>query len=341
MSGRDERNEYYLHLIKKAIDTSPDWVKTYLNGFNNYLNSLSLVTKYHYVLYAKMFLNTVNKPIEDLVFNDFSDFLAEMKYDENGKMNTSSHQVVLYSSMKKFCAYLCAIKVIPENYVSSMDRPKSKDSMETVEKRQNGYLSEGEIKDLVELLDYGCDHFEGERRIRYLRDRAVIQTFLNTGIRKSALIGIDINNVDLKRHTLIVTEKEDKVRLFELSDRFCGILKEWIKEREMLLGELESNALFLCISNRVFDGEKYFKVRRITETEVEDLVNYHCGYIEGKHITPHKLRATYGTQLYNKTRDIYFVQECMGHSSPQTTEKYIRGDRQSAKRASDIMAELT
>ena len=63
-------------------------------------------------------------------------------------------------------------------------------------------------------------------------------------------------------------------------------------------------------------------------------------YINGKNITPHKLRATYGTQLYNKTGDIYFVQQCMGHTNPKTTELYVRERKQNTKRASDIMDKL-
>ena len=45
--------------------------------------------------------------------------------------------------------------------------------------------------------------------------------------------------------------------------------------------------------------------------------------ISGKNITPHKLRATYGTQLYNATKDLFFVQEMMGHSDISTTQVYL------------------
>ena len=70
------------------------------------------------------------------------------------------------------------------------------------------------------------------------------------------------------------------------------------------------------------------------------VVQKYASEIDGKHITPHKLRATYGTQLYNKTGDIYFVQQCMGHSNPKTTELYVREKKQNTKRASDIMDKL-
>lgn len=68
---------------------------------------------------------------------------------------------------------------------------------------------------------------------------------------------------------------------------------------------------------------------------------YACN-IEGKHITPHKLRATYGTQLYAATKDLYFVQSCMGHSNPATTELYIRGQKNSSRQtASELMSNIT
>ena len=70
------------------------------------------------------------------------------------------------------------------------------------------------------------------------------------------------------------------------------------------------------------------------------LIKKYSAGIDGKNITPHKLRATYGTQLYNKTGDIYFVQDCMGHHSPKTTENYVREKKQNTKKASDIMSKL-
>ena len=73
----------------------------------------------------------------------------------------------------------------------------------------------------------------------------------------------------------------------------------------------------------------------------QDTIIYPFTYIEGKNITPHKLRATYGTQLYNKTGDLYMVQECMGHSSPTTTELYIRGKKnKNAQAAAEIMTKI-
>ena len=78
------------------------------------------------------------------------------------------------------------------------------------------------------------------------------------------------------------------------------------------------------------------------QSTIYRIVNKYAKDIEGKHITPHKLRATYGTHLYDKTKDVYLVQSCMGHSNPKTTEMYIRGqNNNNRKTAADIMSKIT
>lgn len=79
----------------------------------------------------------------------------------------------------------------------------------------------------------------------------------------------------------------------------------------------------------------------MSNNAISDVVKKYTVNINGKNITPHKLRATYGTMLYNKTKDIYFVQDCMNHSSASTTALYIRDeDDQSKREAASIMGNL-
>ena len=62
--------------------------------------------------------------------------------------------------------------------------------------------------------------------------------------------------------------------------------------------------------------------------------------VPGKHITPHKLRASFATNLYNQTGDIRLVQEAMNHAKIATTELYIQSDGRNRKKAADIMSQL-
>ena len=70
---------------------------------------------------------------------------------------------------------------------------------------------------------------------------------------------------------------------------------------------------------------------------ISDVTKKYDVNIKGKCISPHKLRATYGTMLYNKTKDLYFVQKSMGHSSPATTQLYVRDEND---RTTEIAANI-
>jgi site-specific recombinase XerD len=141
---------------------------------------------------------------------------------------------------------------------------------------------------------------------------------------------LDVNDVDLINKTMIVTEKGEKVRTYDIPDTLCEAIKDWLEYRDEIVQNNETDALFISrLKRRMNEVTVYNVVKRYAEDVIDD-----------KNITPHKLRATYGTQLYNKTGDIYFVQECMGHSNPKVTELYVRDKKQNTKRASDIMEKL-
>ena len=210
-----------------------------------------------------------------------------------------------------------------------IERPKPIESQTTIEKREKGFLTKNEVAKYIKTVE-NHDVKSKRRQNSYWskRDLVIIKVFLNTGIRCSALSKLDISSVDLKNKTLIVTDKGSKVKLYDLTDEVIENLKEWIEIRNSITTD-DVSALF--ISNRK---------RRMDPITIYNVVNKYSKDIKDKHITPHKLRATYGTQLYNETGDIYFVQDCMGHKDPRTTELYVRGKKQNLKKASDIMGRI-
>ena len=105
-------------------------------------------------------------------------------------------------------------------------------------------------------------------------------------------------------------------------------IEDWLAVRPKLMVD-GSTALFL---------NQYGQ--RMQRDGIKDITTKFAVNIKGKRITPHKLRATYGTQLYEATKDIYFVQKAMGHSGPSVTERYIRGQKGITKTAADIMSKL-
>lgn len=327
MSGMQEMTKKYLDLISAILENKPE----YFRGFVNFMNDSSIRTKYNYLNHIVSFMDYTKKDPEILKFDDFNNYMSEISYKEDGSITSSSYQINIYSSLKKFSEYLYVSKKISENYMLYIKRPKAKESQETITKRENGYLSEKELKRYIRSVEIGATAPHRVQSVQWdVRDKAIVLTFLCTGIRNSALRMIDLEDINLKEKTLVVTDKGEKVRIFDIPDTVCEAIKEWLDYREKIMKGYDSNALFVSCRRRRMD----------TGTVLHIVKRYADDVIDGKNITPHKLRATYGTQLYNKTGDIYFVQECMGHSSPKVTELYIRGKKENTKRAGDIMDKL-
>jgi integrase/recombinase XerC len=107
------------------------------------------------------------------------------------------------------------------------------------------------------------------------------------------------------------------------SDEVAIALKDYLQDR--LSNEnvdKNENALFLSLQNK-----------RIGVRAVEQLVKkYAKNCVPLKHITPHKLRSTYGTNLYRATGDIYIVADVLGHRDVNTTKKHYAAISEDARR---------
>lgn len=254
------------------------------------------------------------------------------KTKEDGSPTTQGYQIVIYSALKRFSEYLYISRKAKEDYMKSIKRPKFSESQKTVEKREKGYLTEDEIRTVLH-------QFDNRSTWQEYRNYAIIMLMLNTGIRRAALTRINIEDYDKTEKCLTVTDKGTKVRKFILSDVMCEALDDWIEKRSTLKLD-DPEALFIC-TGTYEKGWIYVKLnKRISTEAVYGIVRKYTACVEGKTISPHKLRATYGTQLYNKTHDIYFVQTCMGHNSPTTTERYVRGKENKTRDASEILKSL-
>ena len=162
------------------------------------------------------------------------------------------------------------------------------------------------------------------------RDLLMIQIFLTTGMRCSALYRLDVDSLDLKRGTLATIDKGGQVQLHHLSESVIETARKWMEERKDKGVSDDEKALF--ISNRL---------TRMHVNSIAKVVDKYASHVKNTKFSPHKLRATYGTHVYNKTKDVYLVQQCMGHSNPKTSELYIRGQKNASReKASGIMDSL-
>lgn len=327
MTGLDVYNNDNLQRVLNYVKEHPK-----IKGFYGYLKTdKSLTSIYNYIKIAQNMLDYLNKKPAELTFDDYVEYMAVNSTKDDGTPKTSSFAVLQYHALKNYSTYLFESGVAAKNYMTSIKRPKAIDSQKTIEKRSIGFLTKEELKIYISAVKdgVGSDHAKVCQRRTKERDIAIILIFLTTGIRKSAMVKLDVNNIDFEKRVLWVTDKGSKVHAYKLNDATFDAIVSWLNRRKELFGNTNEEALFLT---------KYGK--RLKDDGIKQIVMKYAVNINGKHITPHKLRATYGTQLYEATKDIYFVQRAMGHSSPSTTERYVRGQNDVTKEASDIMGNL-
>ena len=136
---------------------------------------------------------------------------------------------------------------------------------------------------------------------------------LGTGIRVSECVGLDIEDVDFKNNGIKVLRKGGNEMFVYFGDEVAEALKKYIEVRAGITPVAgHEHALFYSAQRK-----------RINVKTVENLVKKYASQVTTtKKITPHKLRSTYGTTLYQETGDIYLVADVLGHKDVNTTKKH-------------------
>lgn len=155
------------------------------------------------------------------------------------------------------------------------------------------------------------------------RDLAMLTLLLGTGIRVSECVGLDLSDVDFKNNGILIHRKGGYESIVYFGEEVEAALSDYIKEREKIIpAEGSANALFLSMQKK-----------RISVRSVENLVKKYAGLVTSvKRITPHKLRSTYGTALYQESGDIYLVADVLGHKDVNTTRKHYAAQADERRR---------
>lgn len=193
-------------------------------------------------------------------------------------------------------------------------------------------LDSKEVSELIHIAETGnglTRHAAGYHEKTKVRDTAILTLFLGTGIRISELVGLDNDSFDFEENSFLVTRKGGNQAILYFSDEVKFALQEYIAEKKN--------------DSKVPDDEPAFflsmQYKRINVRSVEILVKKYSKIVSPlKKITPHKLRSTYGTRLYNETGDIYIVADVLGHRDVNTTKKhYAAITQENRKRVADVV----
>ena len=325
MRGLDEYTLKNSNLINKFLEEHPE--KPCLVGLMNDMQlSRSELTTYNYLLTINDFLDSIgNKELSEINYNDY------IIYENKFNSKTSSYRIVKHSALKAFSSYLKRSQICERDILENAKAPKAFTSVETLEKREHNYMNRDETELYMAAVSTGIGSHKARERQKEWRSRdiAIVTTLLNTGMRCSALYKLDVDDINFDTQELLIKEK-GKIQMYFLNDRVIDALKEWLRDRKYLLGDVKESALF--ISNQR---------KRMSCKAISNMTQKYGKYIKDIPLTPHKFRATFGTQVYAATGDLYLTKEAMGHSNTRTTEIYIRGQHKESKiKAAQAMQEF-
>ena len=154
---------------------------------------------------------------------------------------------------------------------------------------------------------------------------------LGTGIRVSECVGLDIDDVDFKNNGIKIHRKGGYESIVYFGEEVEKALADYMQERQKIIPkEGNGNALFLSMQKK-----------RMSVRSVENLVKKYSKLVTSiKNITPHKLRSTYGTTLYQESGDIYLVADVLGHKDVNTTRKHYAAQADERRRQAAKMVRL-
>jgi integrase/recombinase XerC len=250
--------------------------------------------------------------LERLSSSDIIDFLRHLKlYEKDGTQVTNSERAVKrkLSSLRSFYGYYNKVGEMSRNPAYQVDMPKLHDKAIT-------RLDADEVAELLDNVESGnnlTDNQLARHQELKVRDLALLTLMLGTGIRVSECVGLDINDVDFDNDRIKVVRKGGSESFVYFGDEVRNALLEYMEERKNLVpAEGHENALFISRNKK-----------RLCVRSVENLVKKYARTVTTvKHITPHKLRSTYGTSLYQESGDIYLVADVLGHKDVNTTRRH-------------------
>jgi len=256
-----------------------------------------------------------NIPLSDLdkiTPSDIEEYLSWLQYYERDGIiyrNQEEGKARKLAALNTFYGYYYKKEVIKTNPPSLVDVPKIKE-------KNIIRLEPHEVAQLLDEVDSGekltKKQLESHEKTK-IRDLAIITLLLGTGIRVSECVGLDITDIDFDNGAMRVIRKGGNEDLVYFGDEVEEALLEYMEFRTTLSPAAgHENALFISLKNT-----------RLTTRSVERLVKKYASLVTTvKKITPHKLRSTFGTALYEETGDIYLVADTLGHKNVDTTRKH-------------------
>ena len=318
----DEQNKNNILKLRKILDTLPSFCKDFFRGIEPYTSTRTRLAYAYDIRLFFEFLHEKNSycnkmeitefplSVLDMVHRtDIEEYLDYMSlYQKDGKdiTNEERGKARKLSSLRSFYNYYFQIE---KNTAALVPLPKRPE-------KEIIRLEPNEVAILLDQVEDGTKLTKKEleyHKKTKVRDVALLTLLLGTGIRVSECVGLDLQDIDFDTGGIKIRRKGGYEAIVYFGEEVETALLDYLEQREHTIpAEGHENALFLSLQNR-----------RMAVRSVENLVKKYTTRVTPlKKITPHKLRSTYGTELYKETGDIYLVADVLGHKDVNTTRKH-------------------
>lgn len=341
---KKEKQKEASEKVEKLLQDLPSYCRTFLIGREGKMSPQTRLTYMQRIHTFFVYLYNDNSYFHKKSMKDISlDDLANLETEDieafayyirhggaSGGAECKESSVNNYlSALNMFWRYFVTHGRIPHNPVAGIERaskPKHKIiRLNTTEK--DGFMSS--VSSGVGLTDK-----QNQARIKTsVRDEAICLTLIRTGLRVSELVGLNLKDVNLEETCFQVMRKRSKEDTVFFDDEVKEAILAWLDARPLYCRDKTEQALFVVTQGK-------YMGKRLSVRSVQLLVKKYAeagAPTAGSKITPHKLRATFATDMLRATGNVALVQEELNHESPTTTMLYADRRVLDLKRARNIL----
>lgn len=320
MSGRIEKENNAKEKMMKKLSNFPE----ILTDFYYWMDARdkSYTTMRNYVNHVVEFMNFFNNGKRNNTFylnvkdRDIEKYMTSLRRRVVNGVEVEvgdDIRAAKWSSLNTFFKFLSQKRYIESNPMLLTERPRIRTNHEIK------YMTPEEIKSVFNRI-------ETESKSKYKnRDMCIMALGLGTGLRVSAMVDINVENIDFATNTIKVIEKGRKVREIRFADNLKSLILMWLKDREIMYNGEPTGPLFY--SDRL---------NRISVDSVEYLVKKYTSHLPKK-ITPHKLRSSAAMNMYGAGVDILTIASILGHENVTTTQRYTKAYDENKQAATNIL----
>ena len=325
MNGRIEKENKAKAKMDKKLKDLPEIFTAFYNWMDAREKSYTTMDNYinHSVEFMMFFIdktgvekNEFYKKVSDTDIEKYMSSIRRKVVNGEEVLVGDDIRAAKWSSLNTFFKFLSQKKYIENNPMLLTERPRVKT------KHTITYLTPKEIESVFQRI-----HKEAKTKVKH-RDACIVALGLTTGLRVSAIVNINVEDIDFRVKTIRVIEKGRKTRDIKFSDNLKNFLTLWIADRKIYFEGEDTGPLFISQ-----------KKNRMSVDSVQSIVKKYTQHLD-KCITPHKLRSSAAMNLHGAGVDILTIASILGHENVSTTQRYTRAYDEDQQKATNILDNL-